>query len=162
MISPSDLAISMHPEQCSCSSISVLFSKQTWLNDLLFKYLQETFTKLIKSDDLFRQSDEKKMKFFSQTKFHRFLENFNLQWYTTVWYMEFQKFSPTRKIFRQIDLQYNSLVKTLIWRNFCKKMWRKNYQITTPQCGISQIFVSRFFCKNLEKIPWNQRSKGVI
>ena len=27
----------------------------------------------------------------------------------TVW--KFQKFSPTAKIFRQIDLQYNSLVK---------------------------------------------------
>ena len=34
-----------------------------------------------------------------------------------------RKFSPTAKFFRQIDLQYNSLVKKLIWRNFCKKSW---------------------------------------
>ena len=38
----------------------------------------------------------------------------------------FGKFPPTEKFFRQIDLQtcklqYNSLVKTLIWRNFCKE-----------------------------------------
>ena len=25
-------------------------------------------------------------------------------------------------IFRQIDLQYNSLVEKLVWRNFCKKI----------------------------------------
>ena len=31
---------------------------------------------------------------------------------STVW--KFRKFSPTAKIFRQIDLQYNSLVKKLI------------------------------------------------
>ena len=32
--------------------------------------------------------------------------------FRTVW--KFRKFSPTAKIFRQIDLQYNSLVKKLI------------------------------------------------
>ena len=44
---------------------------------------------------------------------------------------KFRKFSPTSKFFRQIDLQYNSLVKKLIWRNFCKKSWGKNLQIST-------------------------------
>ena len=47
--------------------------------------------------------------------------------------------APTWKFFRQIDLQYNSLVKTLIWWNFCKK-----------KCGNVKYSLSlRFF-------PWNQ------
>ena len=42
-------------------------------------------------------------------------------WHHTVW--KFRKFFRTAKIFRQIDLQYNSLVKKLIWRKFCKISW---------------------------------------
>ena len=62
----------------------------------------------------------------------------------TVW--KFRKFSPTSKIFRQIDLQYNSLVKKLIWRNFCKKLRGKKLQISTLCCGEWIIVIST---------PWN-------
>ena len=44
---------------------------------------------------------------------------------------KFRKFLPTANIFRQIDLQYNSLVKKLIWRKFCKISWGENLQIST-------------------------------
>ena len=47
----------------------------------------------------------------------------------TVW--KFQKFSPTAKILRQIDLKYNSLVKYLIWGTVFKISWGKNLQIST-------------------------------
>ena len=59
---------------------------------------------------------------------------------------------PTENFFRQIDLQYHStLVKKLIWRNFCKKSWGKNLQISTPQCVINI----------LAKIPWNYTQRTV-
>ena len=54
----------------------------------------------------------------------------------------------TATIFRQIDLQYNSLVKKLTWLNFCKKSWGKNFQISTL-CFLDQCFRA--------KIPRNQR-----
>ena len=38
---------------------------------------------------------------------------------------------PPNSNFREINLQYNSLVKKLLWRNFCKKSWGKNFQIST-------------------------------
>ena len=42
-----------------------------------------------------------------------------------------RKLIPTSKIFREINLKYNSLVKKLLWRNFCKKIVGKNIQIST-------------------------------
>ena len=56
-------------------------------------------------------------------------ENFRI--YNTVLTGKFRKFSPIAKIFRQIDLQYNSLVKKLIWRNFCKISLGNHLQIST-------------------------------
>ena len=48
----------------------------------------------------------------------------------TVWY--FRKFSPTAKIFHQIDLQYNWISeKVLIWQIFRKTSYGKNLQIST-------------------------------
>ena len=61
-----------------------------------------------------------------KTWFHEFLSKNRVG---TVW--KFRKFSPNAKIFRQIDLQYNSLVKKIIWRNFCKISWGKILQIST-------------------------------
>ena len=62
---------------------------------------------------------------------------------STVW--KFQKKFPTANIFRQIDLQYNSLVKYLIWRNFGKKSWVKICKF--PHCGksLSKVFPSNWF-----------------
>ena len=57
---------------------------------------------------------------------------------------KFRKFSPIAKIFRQIDLQYNSLVKKLIWRNFCKISLGNHLQIST------------ILCYHTKKISWNQ------
>ena len=42
------------------------------------------------------------------------------EFFSTLW-VNFS-FVHTAKIFRQIDLHYNSLVKKLIWRNFCGKI----------------------------------------
>ena len=41
----------------------------------------------------------------------------------TTW--NFPQFPSKSKKFRQIDIQNKSLVKKLIWRNFCKKLWGK-------------------------------------
>ena len=65
----------------------------------------------------------------------------------TVW--KFRKFCPTAKIFRQIDLQYNSLVKKMIWRNFCKISWGKNLQISTVWCGKTRNFLSPNFFREI-------------
>ena len=56
-------------------------------------------------------------------------KNHNVKFLQLSTVSKFRKFSPTAKIFRQIDLQYNPLVKKLIWRNFCKILWGKNLQI---------------------------------
>ena len=69
-----------------------------------------------------------------------------------------QKFSPTW-IFRQIDLQYNSLVKNLIWRNFCKKLCGKNYEITTLCKICSQWKLVLFLEKCLDLGHCNHCSK---
>ena len=67
------------------------------------------------------------------------------------------KFTPTSKIFREINLQYKSLVKKLLWRNFCKKSRGKIYKfphcvpLFPPHRGteiLSHIFLSQ--------ISWNQ------
>ena len=34
-------------------------------------------------------------------------------------------------------------MKTLIWRNLCKKLWGENYQIKLPHCDIVKV---SFFC----------------
>ena len=60
-------------------------------------------------------------------------ENF---WHT-VW--KCQKFIPISNIFRESNLQYNSLVKKLLWRNFCKKIVGKNF-FKFPQCVLRQFF----------------------
>ena len=95
----------------------------------------------------------------------------------------FEKFSPTAIIFRQIDLQYNSLVKKLIWRNFCKISWGKNLQISTlcsgytdftwkqfwrkenmaliAQCGNLQFFSPTIYCKNSVKLTFSLKSYTV-
>ena len=39
------------------------------------------------------------------------------------------------------DLQNRSLVKKLIWRNFCKKLWGKNYQISTLWHTSTLVFI---------------------
>ena len=54
------------------------------------------------------------------------------------------------KIFRQI----NSLVKTLLSRNFCQKWVRLNPQ----QCAAHNEEIMEFYCHHFfVKIPWNQR-----
>ena len=60
--------------------------------------------------------------------------------YPTVW--KFLKFFPSAKNFRQVGLQYNSLVKYLIWRNFCKTI-----------VGVKFALMPQFFAKILS----NQR-----
>ena len=46
-----------------------------------------------------------------------------------------QKFSLTKKIFRQINSLVNYLVKTLLSRNFCQKCMRENFRnFHTVQC----------------------------
>ena len=70
------------------------------------------------------------------------------EFFSTLW-VNFS-FVHTAKIFRQIDLHYNSLVKKLIWRNFCKQSRGKNLQISTPQCEKTKNSVSpkKYFVKS--------------
>ena len=76
---------------------------------------------------------------------------------TTVWKM--QKFSLSPQCgnlgnfppLREISLQYNSLVKKLVWRNFCKKIVGENLQISTSRCGNYGNSLSRIFGKNFVK-----------
>ena len=72
----------------------------------------------------------------------------SLHWQCTVW--KFRKFSPTAKIFHQIDLQYNSLVKQLIWRNFCKKSW--GIICKFPHCVRVNFSFFHTHCVNCRKL----------
>ena len=57
--------------------------------------------------------------------------------YYTVW--KLRKFTPTSKNFREIDLQYNSLVKNYFDEIFAKKSWGEIFEITTLWRGSTLI-----------------------
>ena len=63
------------------------------------------------------------------------------------------KFGNFPPIFRQIDLHYNSLVKKLIWRNFSKKLWGKNLQISTL-CTLSAILRKNYVKSTYKFSKW--------
>ena len=59
--------------------------------------------------------------------------------YTVVWKT---RNSLIETFFRQINFLVIYLVKHLLSRNFCKKMWKRISAISTPQCGKSQNLLS--------------------
>ena len=78
----------------------------------------------------------------------------------------FRNFPPLEIFFRQIDLQYNSLVKTLIWRNFLQKIVGEKFSnYHTTVCTISwQNFVKAitssklsYFSVDFTNLSWNER-----
>ena len=70
----------------------------------------------------------------------------------------------TAIFFRQIDSQYNSLVKKLIWRNFCKKSWGKSLQISTlwhPVPNLSTFLRKILHCQFSNKLSMAGRMHGI-
>ena len=75
-------------------------------------------------------------------------------------------FPATQIFFRQINLEYNSLVKQLLWRNFCKKILAEKFRdfhsvflvqyfsmlCLITKCGNYGNSFSRIFAKNYVKI----------
>ena len=74
--------------------------------------------------------------------------------FTGIHSVEISEFSPTTKILRQIDLQYNSLVEFLNWRNFWKKIVGKNLQISTLCRNVTS-----FWRKNYKNLPFFSSSR---
>ena len=66
------------------------------------------------------------------------------------------EFFPHLKIFSSNYVQYKSLVvvKTLIWRKFCKKWWGKNYWITTLWITLKKFREINSFVNSLSSRHW--------
>ena len=147
------------------------FAKISWKQFHYIKVLKSWFDELFFFGErdcffpLYRHNVEKR-KFFSSNHFRvKFFSKKLISWnfceiMVAVHSVEISEIFPhcTAKIFRQIDLQYNSLlVKMLIWRNFCKISWGKNLQISTL-CSYAVIYTYGKVKEGIHfstKITWN-------